>query len=287
MSTPTAKIDLGVHDEPSPDSNYDDAPPLPAKLHIDLNSVLPIDLNMPIECSSTPRACPASPLSAGNKDDAASIPVPPPPADSVSAPAAFRRSKFRTSSAQSSALPSRHGSPVWSKPAAAWGRSTAPRHELPLYTGKENERRGTFGPGMYDVKCSKTGSPTREAKRTPRFAGKERFDRTKCYEGKENAASLRGKFGPGMYDPKCSKTGSPLTGKGSPRFAGTERFNRTKCYEGKENVMTLRGRAGASGLDSPRCSNRGSPLWKSRPSAAFAVPFVPKLRCIVLSARDE
>jgi len=158
------------------------------------------------------------------------------------------------------------------------------------YEGKENAEvaKGAFGPGMYDVRCSKTGSPRGEAKHTPRFAGSERFTRAKCYEGKENAEVAKGIYGPGMYDVQCSKTGSPLKAKGSPRFAGSERFTRAKCYEGRENANALRGQAGASGLDSPRCSNRGSPLWNRRrePSAAFAIPYVPKLRREIMSARE-
>ena len=70
--------------------------------------------------------------------------------------------------------------------------------------------RGSYGPGMYDVRCSKMGSPYGVAKGTPRFGSGPRFDREKCYEGKESAMAMRGSYGPGMYDVRCSKMGSPL-----------------------------------------------------------------------------
>jgi hypothetical protein len=45
---------------------------------------------------------------------------------------------------------------------------------------------------MYDVRCSNTGSRRDAAKCTPRFGSGARFDREKCYEGKENSASMLG-----------------------------------------------------------------------------------------------
>ena len=141
--------------------------------------------------------------------------------------------------------------------------------------GKETEHLllGQFGPGMYDVKCFNTGSPRGGSKGTPRFGSGARFDREKCYEGKENEYQF-GQFGPGMYDIRCFNTGSPRGGgKGTPRFGSGARFDREKCYEGKEHVRF--GREGpTASYDPPRCSNRGSPLWKMRTSAAFALPHV-------------
>ena len=352
----------------SPDSAYDDAPLLPAKVFIDLaaqpaleNYVVPTPAcaGLPATPARPPSALGPSPFgpstASGDNEELTQLLVPTPPSESVSAPAVFRKTKFRALSAQSSvqsstrssatpsrnssALPSRNGSPAWSRPTSrfaggerfnrakcyegkenaevakgAFGpgmydvrcsKTGSPRGEAKhtprfagserftrakCYEGKENAEvaKGAFGPGMYDVRCSKTGSPRGEAKHTPRFAGSERFTRAKCYEGKENAEVAKGIYGPGMYDVQCSKTGSPLKAKGSPRFAGSERFTRAKCYEGRENANALRGQAGASGLDSPRCSNRGSPLWNRRrePSAAFAIPYVPKLRREIMSARE-
>ena len=52
----------------------------------------------------------------------------------------------------------------------------------------------------------------------------ERFDRAKCYEGKENSARLLvGQYGHLFYDVSCSKMGSPLLKKTrgpSAAFAG-------------------------------------------------------------------
>merc|ERR1711977_573098 len=107
-----------------------------------------------------------------------------------------------------------------------------------LYLGKETPGTfGQFGPGMYDVRCSKTGSPRGLAKGTPRLGNGSRFDRGKCYEGKENVHMLLGQFGPGLYDIRCFNTGSPRGGgKGTPRFGNGARFDRDKCYEGKAHV---------------------------------------------------
>merc|ERR1711907_768537 len=138
------------------------------------------------------------------------VPVPPPPRESVSVPASFRRSKFHvergSSSLPTSALPSRNG-------------SARPRRLPALKRNPEEVTLGQFGPGMYDVSCSKTGSPLKVAKGIRRFGTGERFDREKCYEGKARSTTLLGQFGPGMYDVSCSKTGSPLkVAKGARRF---------------------------------------------------------------------
>merc|ERR1712054_482972 len=98
--------------------------------------------------------------------------------------------------------------------------------------------RGSYGPGMYDVRVSNKGSPCGVAKGTLRFGSGERFDREKCYEGKENTMTMRGSYGPGMYDVRVSNKGSPCgVAKGTLRFGSGERFDREKCYEGKENTM--------------------------------------------------
>jgi hypothetical protein len=185
----------------------------------------------------------------------------------------------------SSSLPSRNGSPAWSRPTSAFGKSTATRDRCPrLYEGKgvaQPTLLGTMEPGLYDVRgLSKTGTPRDQlAKGTPTMGGARRFNRARCYEGKENAQSLhRGQFGGQFYDVRCSKTGTPrLQPKGgTPKIGGGARFNRERCYEGKERLATLRGREGASVIDPPRCSNRGSPLWQ-RPTSAFGATTQPRL----------
>ena len=51
-----------------------------------------------------------------------------------------------------SVLPSRTGSPAWSRPSSAFGRTTLPRnHSQPTF--------GQFSGKFYDVRCSNTGTP--------------------------------------------------------------------------------------------------------------------------------
>jgi len=229
------------------------------------------------------------------------LPVAPPPRVSRSLPAelkadclvpapprtglpttAFRRTKFmelRPLATRPTGAPASLTASVQSRSSSTWGFGDQRPSNVSATVG-------SFGPSMYDVKCSKTGSPLGKGKGTPRFGAGERYDRRKCYEGKENKRmhdSLLGGYGHLSYDVKCSNMGSPLgraTG-GSPRFATGERFNRSKCYEGKENNHMLLGSFGP-GLYDIRCSPRGSPLWKNRPgaggTAAFALPHVPKQR---------
>jgi len=135
-----------------------------------------------------------------------------------------------------------------------------------------------------------------------------RFDREKCYEGKESLATMRGQFAGLMYDVRPPPIkGTPLFGSGArfdrekayegkealstmrgqygpglysvpqasitgtPSFGSGARFDREKAYEGKENTAKMRGQFGP-GLYDVSCSKTGSPLWKARgpPSAAFA-----------------
>ena len=80
-----------------------------------------------------------------------------------------------------------------------------------LYHGKDMPQTtlGSFGPGSYDVRCSRTGTPRDKAKGgTPIFTGATGMQRetaSKRYEGKEWEATKRGKFGPGGYrlPPAC------------------------------------------------------------------------------------
>lgn len=245
----------------------------------------------------------------GDKEDTF-MPAPPPPRESVSVPASFPRRNFRLASARpanslptsldgscdssrngsltASALPSRNGSPAWRRPTSAWGRMNSGRAEQPkLYTGREaygaKEERmttylGQYGHLHYDVRVSKTGSPRGRTRCTPSFnLTAPHSAREKAYEGKEHMKA--GQYGPGMYDIRCFKTGSPTgKAKGTPRFGSGARFDREKCYEGRWRDNNF-GKEGASGLNPPMCSNRGSPLWKGyRPSAAFAQPHVPRVR---------
>ena len=130
----------------------------------------------------------------------------------------IRRSSSRPQTAPSGggvlSLPSRNGSPSWSRPTSSWGSYTATRAQQPrLYEGKERAAKdlGQFGPGFYDVRCSKTGTPRNApAKGTPTFGGTRRFNRERCYEGKERTATLFGQFGPGERSPpRCTNRGVP------------------------------------------------------------------------------
>jgi hypothetical protein len=103
---------------------------------------------------------------------------------------------------------------------------------------------------MYDVRCSNTGSRRDAAKCTPRFGSGARFDREKCYEGKENSASMLGQFGPGFYQVRAPAV------TGTPRFGSGARFDRAKCYEGKENNATKFGQYGPG-----FCASTALDIW--------------------------
>lgn len=227
------------------------------------------------------RLNPVPPVVADNQRNFTPVPpsAHPPPTNK------FKRRKFRisprsdesgSSTNTNSQISSCDASLTASKVRSVASDCSSTVTKLPrLYLGKEMMHVGTlgqFGPGMYDVRSSKTGSPRGVAKGTPRLGNGSRFDRGKCYEGKENAHMLLGQFGPGLYDIRCFNTGSPTGGsKRTPRFGSGARFDRDKCYEGKEHMRY--GREGPTATyDPPRCSNRGSPLWRNRPSAAFALP---------------
>ena len=82
--------------------------------------------------------------------------------------------------------------------------------KLPKLVHPDKDQGQISGPGMYNICVSRTGLPLGVAKGTTRFGTGERFDREKCYDGKENAMTMRGAYGPGMYDARVSRTGSPL-----------------------------------------------------------------------------
>jgi len=256
---------------------------LAAEASIDFEGLLPLTPGRP----PSPRADEEMP-----KQEMFTIPEPPPPRESTSCPASFAR-KYRTSAPptrpssarartlRDQVLPSRNGSPAWrGKPTSAFGMLTSARDQLRLYNGKEEPTQfGQYGPGFYEAKVSRTGAPALGCSRNaPSFAA--RFDQAslKLYRGKENMTP--GQYGPGMYDVRVFKTGSPRGGaKGTPRWASGQRFDRERCYEGREAVHLLKGKSGPTATNNaPMCSNRGSPLWKNRPSAAFALPHAPKLR---------
>jgi len=149
-----------------------------------------------------------------------------------------------------------------------------------LYDGRGASQAallGSAGPGFYDVRCSKTGTPRNAAKGTPTFGGARRFNRERCYEGKDRIAKDYGQFGPGFYDVRCSKTGTPRgEAKGTPTFGRGRRFDRERCYDGKENQATLLGQYGPSERSPPRCTNRGTPNWQA-PTSAFGATTQPRL----------
>lgn len=201
-------------------------------------------------------------------------PEPPPPRESQSVPSSFRRRKIVVAGRPSSASASIAGDSRSRTERSSWARQPDVAR---LYRGREhvrtNELLGQWGPSMLDVKISRMGSARLEARCTPRLGRGPRFNRERCYEGKEYVKL--GQFGPGLYDLRSLKTGSPRTL--TPRFGNGTRFDREKAYEGRDRMP--RGKTGPTGAyDPPRCSVRGSPLWRNRPSAAFAMPHVQLMR---------
>ena len=170
----------------------------------------------------------------------------------------------------SAALPTRTGSPsIGRRPGSAFGKSPASRTDhAKQYEGKEFEagKRGGYGPGGYDVKVSRTGTPRGHALGTPVFGeahGSGRPSNAKQYEGKEFEEGKRGGYGPGGYDVKVSRTGTPRGhALGTPIFGeahGSGRPSSAKQYEGKEFEEGKRGGYGP-GAYSVKVSRTGSPL---------------------------
>ena len=133
-----------------------------------------------------------------------------------------------------SALPSRKGSPMWCRAAVPF--ASAPRVPLgALYTGKDSDqykgfeesKRGSFGPGGYDVHAiSRTGTPRGHIKGNsahkfgPAPAKMRRAASANLYEGRELASKKLGSYGPGFYDVlRTSRTGTPRgKARGIPVF---------------------------------------------------------------------
>ena len=191
----------------------------------------------------------------------------------------------------SAALPTRTGSPsIGRRPGSAFGKSPASRTDhTKQYEGKEFEagKRGGYGPGGYDVKVSRTGTPRGQTLGTPVFGeahGSGRPSTAKQYEGKEFEEGKRGGYGPGGYDVKVSNTGTPRGQTlGTPVFGeahGPARPSTAKQYEGKEFEAGKRGGYGPGGYDvkvsrtgTPRGQTLGTPVFgeahgPARPSTA-------------------
>ena len=171
-----------------------------------------------------------------------------------------------------SALPSRRGSPMWRRPSSAFGTTTMTRSQsATLYHGKDMPQTtlGSFGPGSYDVRCSRTGTPRGRAKGgTPIFTGATGMQRetaSKRYEGKEWEATKRGKFGPGGYEPRTSNRGSPLWRRPSSAFGKTTmtRPQSATLYHGKDMPQTTLGSFGPGSYD-VRCSRTGTPRDRAK-----------------------
>ena len=122
-----------------------------------------------------------------------------------------------------SALPSRRGSPLWCRAAVPFGSAQrSPSAGLytskdsPRYNGVEESKRGSFGPGGYDVHAiSRTGTPRGHMKGNsahvfgPAPATMRRAASANQYEGRELASKKLGSYGPGGYDVRVSRTGTP------------------------------------------------------------------------------
>ena len=123
-----------------------------------------------------------------------------------------------------SALPSRRGSPLWCRSAVPFG--SAERNpsaglytskDSPRYNGVEESKRGSFGPGGYDVHAiSRTGTPRGHMKGNsahvfgPANLPMRRAASANQYEGRELASKKLGSYGPGGYDVlRVSRTGTP------------------------------------------------------------------------------
>jgi len=169
--------------------------PLPAPVLVNL------DPDYEWLAPTTPARAP-TPNDAMNDDEAPNYV--PAPRECSSVPAVRRYADVRiaygrpseASSMPTSALASRIGS--------------ARPIKLPKLVQPDKDQGQISGPGMYNICVSRTGSPLGVAKGTLRFGTGERFDREKCYDGKESTMSMRGTYGPGMYDARVSRTGSPL-----------------------------------------------------------------------------
>ena len=166
----------------------------------------------------------------------------------------------------SAALPTRTGSPsIGRRPGSAFGKSPASRTDhTKQYEGKEFEagKRGGYGPGGYDVKVSRTGTPRGQTLGTPVFGeahGPARPSTAKQYEGKEFEEGKRGGYGPGAYDVKVSRTGSPLMGFGKGVSFGKAAMRRS------QSAGAVRG----AGYGNVQVSRNGSPLMGRRAASTF------------------
>ena len=161
---------------------------------------------------------------------------------------------------------------MWRRPSSAFGTTTMKRSQsTALYHGKDMPQTtlGSFGPGAYDVKCSRTGTPRDRAKGgTPIFTGatgSQRESGSKRYEGKEWEATKRGTFGPGGYEPRTSNRGSPLWRRPSSAFGTTtmKRSQSATLYHGKDMPQTTLGSFGPGAYD-VKCSRTGTPRDRAK-----------------------
>ena len=133
-------------------------------------------------------------------------------------------------------LPTRTGSPLWSRKGTATigNMQRYVQSSDMLYTGKDSPRRraieqtklGRYGPGRYDVRVSRTGTPRGRVRSTPIWSVDPRVPPTpteKLYEGRALAyknMARRGKIGADRnYEPRVSNTGTPRGHtRGTPIF---------------------------------------------------------------------
>jgi hypothetical protein len=107
-----------------------------------------------------------------------------------------------------SALQTRRGEPLWDRGGVPFGS---------LYNRAEEGKRGSFGPGGYDVYAiSRTGTPRGHMTGNsahafgPAPATMRRAASANQYEGRELASKKLGSYGPGGYDVmRISRTGTP------------------------------------------------------------------------------
>ena len=153
------------------------------------------------------------------------------------------------------------GTPVFNRSPTPSRPSTAKQ-----YDGKEFEesKRGGYGPGGYDVKVSRTGTPRGQTVGTPVFnrsPGPSRPSTAKQYEGREFEESKRGSYGPGGYDVRVSRNGSPLWRRTANGFGEV-------ALRHSQSAGAVKG--GYAGLSyDVQVARSGSPLLGRRPTSAF------------------
>ena len=149
------------------------------------------------------------------------------------------------------------------------------------YEGKEFQasKTGSYGPGGYDIKVSRTGTPRGHALGIPVFGEGHRPARpstAKQYEGKEFEEGKRGGYGPGGYDIKVSNTGMPLMGFGKGVSWGKAPGKGVNSVKAAIRRSQSAGAVRGAGYGLVQVSRTGSPLLARRGASAFGKTTAPR-----------